>query len=103
MARLARLPRPAAAAYRPFWQAYTGSVPIRSDDPLLDHPLPVALRDLSRLLGWSRRVGDVVTLTESGYDRYHDLECWVTYRLIEPLWAEMMTEHDSPVTGGATA
>jgi len=28
-------------------------------------------------------------LTAAGFDQYHDLERWVTYRFIEPLWAEM--------------
>ncbi|MBT8224169.1 MAG: radical SAM protein [Dactylosporangium sp.] len=106
VARIARLPGPAAAAYRAFWQAYTGTMPVKSHDPLLDHPVSMALRDVSRMLGWSRRVGDTVALTDSGYDRYHDLERWVTYHLIEPLWAEMMAEHDPPPTsapgGGST-
>ena len=32
-------------------------------------------------------------LTRRGFDAYHDLERLVTYQLIEPLWAEMLTEH----------
>ena len=95
VARVARLSRPAAAAYRAFWQAYTGRVPLNGHDPLLEHPLAVALRRASRAMGWSKRVGDAVVLTNSGYDRYHDLERWVTYHLIEPLWAELMAEHES--------
>jgi oxygen-independent coproporphyrinogen-3 oxidase len=94
LARIARLPASAAAAYRWFWQAYTGVIPLQSGDPQLEHPVSVLLRGLSRLMGWARRTEDVVRLTESGYDRYHDLERWVTYHLIEPLWAEMMTEHE---------
>jgi oxygen-independent coproporphyrinogen-3 oxidase len=43
-------------------------------------------------------VDDVVSLTDSGYDRYHDVERWITYQLIEPLWAEMMQEHEPIVT-----
>jgi oxygen-independent coproporphyrinogen-3 oxidase len=43
---------------------------------------------------------DAVVLTPSGYDRYHDLERWVTYHLIEPLWAEMMKEHEPVVPAG---
>ena len=35
-------------------------------------------------------------LTARGFDAYHDLERWVTYQLIEPLWAEMLTEHTAP-------
>jgi oxygen-independent coproporphyrinogen-3 oxidase len=96
VARTVRLPRAAAAAYRTFWQAYTGSIPRRGDDPLLAHPVSGGLRALTRLAGWSRRDGDALALTPSGYDRYHDLERWVTYHLIEPLWAELMAEHDVP-------
>ncbi len=93
IARLAHLPGPAAAAYRSFWQAYTGAVPIHGHDPLLDHPVSVVLRRLSQFVGWSERCDGALVLSESGYDRYHDLERWVTYRLIEPLWSEMMAEH----------
>jgi oxygen-independent coproporphyrinogen-3 oxidase len=93
IARLARLPRPAAAAYRAFWQAYTGCTPLHSEDPLLRHPVAAASRAVSRAMGWARRRGEAVVLTPSGYDRYHDLERWVTYHLIEPLWAEMTGEH----------
>ena len=32
-------------------------------------------------------------LTPRGFDRYHDLERTVTYRLIEPLWGQMLEEH----------
>ena len=102
VARTARLSPPAAAAYRAFWQAYTGRVPLDGGDPLLAHPLAVALRNGSRLMGWSRRSGDGVVLTRSGYDRYHDLERWVTYHLIEPLWAEMMDEHRSTAEAGTS-
>lgn len=93
VARVAHLPRPAAAAYRAFWQAYTGRIPLHSDDPLLAHPLAVGMRWGSGALGWSRRVGNGAALTPSGYARYHDLERWVTYHLIEPLWSELMQEH----------
>ena len=93
IARVARLRRPAAAAYRWFWQAYTGAIPIGSGDPLLAHPVSITLRDLLMLFGLAHRKDGAVALTELGYDRYHDLERWVTYHLIEPLWAEMMEEH----------
>jgi oxygen-independent coproporphyrinogen-3 oxidase len=93
IARMAHLPSPAAAAYRSFWQAYTGVVPVGSEDPLLEHPVSVVLRQFSRFMGWSERCNGALALSESGYDRYHDLERWVTYRLIEPLWSEMMAEH----------
>ncbi len=95
IARLARLPNVAAAAYRTFWQAYTGRIPLESGDPLLDDPLARAASKMARGCGWLRRTGDALVLTGSGYDRYHDLERWVTYHFIEPLWEEMMREHDS--------
>lgn len=98
MARIGRLPRPVAAAYRTFWQAYTGAVPLHTCDPLLRHPASVALCDLTRALRWSRRMDDVVGPTDSGYGRYHDVERWITYQLIEPLWAEMMQEHEAIAT-----
>jgi oxygen-independent coproporphyrinogen-3 oxidase len=83
----------AAAAYRSFWQAYTGAIPVDSDDPLLRHPVSVALLRLSRIAGWAKRADGHVELSPSGYDYYHDVERWVTYHLIEPLWEEMMREH----------
>jgi oxygen-independent coproporphyrinogen-3 oxidase len=93
IARIAHLHWPANVMYRLFWQAYTGSVPRRSDDPLLGDPLAVMLRLGSQALGLTRADGDVVRLTGFGYDRYHDLERLVTYALIEPLWEEMTAEH----------
>lgn len=101
VARLTRLRAPGAAAYRSFWQAYTGVMPAHPSDPLLAHPLSRLLRLISRWAGWSRRDGEVLSLTPPGYDVYHDLERWVTYHLIEPLWEEMMNEHQqAPVAGG---
>lgn len=93
IARLARLPAWAAAAYRGFWQAYTGWIPGAGDRR---HPVERASVAAGRAAGWLRRDGAGWALTPSGYDRFHDLEQWVTYRLIEPLWAEMMAEHDLP-------
>jgi coproporphyrinogen III oxidase-like Fe-S oxidoreductase len=90
-----RLPRPVAAAYRAFWQLYTGTVPLDDADPLLRHPLVVAARGPVRALGWAHRDGDRLALTGTGYDRYHDLERWVTYHLIEPLWARLTAEHET--------
>jgi oxygen-independent coproporphyrinogen-3 oxidase len=107
VARTARLSPTAAAAYRTFWQAYTGSIPLGSGDPLLAHPLAAAARLTSRALRWTRREDGRLELTPAGYDRYHDLERWVTYRFIEPLWAEMMEEHrqapePEPIVGAPT-
>jgi len=44
---------------------------------------------------WQAYAGRVGPHTLTGWelDRYHDLERWVTYHLIEPLWAEMLAEH----------
>ena len=95
VARIARLSMAAAALYRSFWQAYTGTIPRRSGDPLLNHPLSVVARITTQALGWSKQAGESLILTPTGYDRYNDLERWVTYHLIEPLWAEMMSEHRS--------
>jgi oxygen-independent coproporphyrinogen-3 oxidase len=100
VARIARLSRSAAAAYRAFWQAYTGRIPVHGDDPLLRHPAAMALKMVSRAMGWSRHAGGELVVTGRGYDRYHDLERWVTYHLIEPLWAEMMMEHDPAAAPG---
>ena len=70
------------------------SVPRHSDDPLMRGRLVAAARLGSQALGLARSDGDAIRLTPFGYDRYHDLERIVTYSLIEPLWAEMMAEHD---------
>lgn len=94
IAVLALLPLPAAAVYRTFWQAYTGAIPVDTADPLLQQPVSKSICLLSRALGWSRRTNDAIVLTETGYDFYHDLERWVTYQLIEPLWEELMQEHE---------
>jgi oxygen-independent coproporphyrinogen-3 oxidase len=93
IAMAARLPRLTAAGYRAFWQLYTGVLPLHDADPLLAHPLVTAGGACLRALGLARRDGGQLVLTPSGYDRYHDLERWVTYHLIEPLWAQLMAEH----------
>jgi len=67
VARHLHLGRAGGAAYDGFWQAYSGWF-----------CLPLA--------GCHR-------LGPRGLDRYHDLERWVTYHLIEPLWAQMLAEH----------
>lgn len=82
------------AAYDAFWQAYSGRVcapPAGSGNRLWRAGMQAALPILA--------AGGLVTreachtLTGRGFDRYHDLERWVTYHLIEPLWAEMLAEH----------
>jgi len=94
IARVARLPPAAAALYRAFWQAYGGRLPAASDDPLLRHAVVRAAVAAGRALGLLRRAGDAFELTSRGYSWLHDLERWVTYHLIEPLWGEMMREHE---------
>lgn len=96
VALVATLPRSLAAAYRVFWQSYTGSVPTASPDPLLSHPVARGAVALARSAGWMTDVDGDDRLTARGYDRYHDLERWVTYHLIEPLWADLMREHAAP-------
>ncbi len=55
------------AAYDAFWRAYSGRFCVPGFGC---HPL-----------------------SSRGFDRFHDLERWVTYHLIEPLWAEMLADH----------
>lgn len=95
LARAARLRPAAGAAYHLFWQAYAGGF-----DPGHTRALFPSAGWLARLAGGASRVlglaepGDGrMHLTARGFDRYHDLERWVTYRYIEPLWGEMMAEH----------
>lgn len=45
---------------------------------------------------WQAYAGQVAghRLGARAFDLYHDLERLVTYQLIEPLWAQMLAEHD---------
>lgn len=98
IALMARLPRPLATAYRGFWQAYTGRIGRRSSythpDELLDRRSVRAALAMMQRMGWVTPEGGGHRLTPRGCDRYHDLERWVTYVLIEPLWTKMMAEHE---------
>ena len=96
IARWLHLGRWGGAAYDAFWQAYAGGV---NRDALMQsygQAVAAAARAglspfvLARML---RRVPGGYRLTPRGFDVYHDLERLVTYQLIEPLWAEMLTEH----------
>jgi len=90
----AQLPPAAAAAYRIFWQAYTGAV-TPGGDKLMSHLVARSAVATALALGWAQ--GDQqrgVELTRAGYDHFHDAERWVTYHLIEPLWEQMMAEHN---------
>ncbi|MFN8487748.1 MAG: radical SAM protein [Caldilineaceae bacterium] len=96
LARCFRLPRVVSSAYAAFWQTYTGRVDAAQ---LAQHfgVIPGILwRTLFEVLTacqWVDKSQHGFTLTPTGRDHYHDLERWVTYRLIEPLWGEMMQEH----------
>jgi coproporphyrinogen III oxidase-like Fe-S oxidoreductase len=96
VARWLHLGRWGGAAYDAFWQAYAGGI---APDALAETYGRVVgagaragLLPL-RLAGLVRRAPGGCRLTPRGFDAYHDLERWVTYRFIEPLWAEMLTEH----------
>jgi oxygen-independent coproporphyrinogen-3 oxidase len=95
IALVARLGPASAAGYRAFWQLYTGALQL-DGDPLLRHPAVLAAARVARAAGWVRGDG-MLRLTPAGYDRYHDLERWVTYHAIEPLWASLMAEHRADV------
>ena len=97
IARRLRLGAPGGMVYDAFWQAYAGGIaPTALRQAyggwvgLLRGPLAAGAG-----LGWLQRPGPDGRwmLTRRGFDRYHDLERWVTYRMIEPLWAEMLAEH----------
>jgi oxygen-independent coproporphyrinogen-3 oxidase len=98
IARVARLGPMQSAAYYLFWQCYTGSIDLDRFRLLFGRQL--ALRTIVGALdaiGWIEQRDRESRLTAAGYDHYHDLERWVTYHMIEPLWAEMMAEHDQPM------
>jgi len=94
LARRAHLGPRRAALYYAFWQLYAPGLDLDRFERLFPGarwiaPLLRALRRLGRLeLDRGR-----LRLTGRGYDGYHDLERWVTYHLIEPLWEEMLDEH----------
>jgi menaquinone C8-methyltransferase len=86
-------------AYDAFWQAYAGRIwpaALAAGHPDLARGLGLAMAPLVGA-GLVRRIGSGPTagymLTPRGFDRYHDLERTVTYRLIEPLWGQMLEEH----------
>ena len=90
-------------AYDAFWQAYTGCV--RPASLAAGHrgrslAVTAATRPLATA-GLLRRSAGGYDLTPRGFDLYHDLERWVTYQMIEPLWAEMLTEHAQQGEAGA--
>ena len=97
IARWLHLGRAAGALYELFWQSYTGTV----DLGCLRQPYGAVLADLATAtFSLLARTGLVAAapggfrLTPRGFSLYHDLEELVTYQLIEPLWAEMLAEHE---------
>jgi coproporphyrinogen III oxidase-like Fe-S oxidoreductase len=104
LARRAHLDPRRAALYYVFWQLYAPGL----DLARLERFFPDA-RSVMLLVQALRGIGRLeldrgrLRLSERGYDDYHDLERWVTYHLIEPLWEEMLQEHDSAAAQTATA
>jgi len=96
IARRLHLGRWAGAGYEAFWQAYAGNVTpaelAQAYGPAVGAVARHGLTPL-RWAGLLERRGDALNLTRRGFDAYHDLECAVTYQLIEPLWGEMLREH----------
>jgi menaquinone C8-methyltransferase len=96
VARQLRLPRLVSSAYAIFWQAYTGQI---NTSQLAHHFGPLSaifwrtLFEIFARFRWFDKNQGIFKLTPSGRNHYHDLERWVTYRFIEPLWSEMMQEH----------
>ena len=93
IARTLSLRPPADSAYYLFWQAYAGGFSIADLERQFGRLPSLLWRTVATLgesVGYLRRDRQAYRLTAAGFDRYHDLERWVTYRFIEPLWAEMM-------------
>ncbi len=94
-----------SAAYAVFWQMYTGRLDTAWVRTHFGRRAFALFRNFSKMMARLDLLDtlddDVFTLTPAGYDRYHDLERWVTYHFIEPLWKEMMAQHD--VDGGAAS
>ncbi len=100
LARRLHLGSLGGAAYETFWEVYSGRLRVprasglggRCWDTLVRAAVPALAAS-----GLVERVDadGVHPLTPRGFDCYHDLERWVTYRLIEPLWAELLAEHAS--------
>jgi menaquinone C8-methyltransferase len=102
IARTLHLAGLGGAAYDAFWQAYAGGIDVASLARSYGSWAWAAcgLLEPMSALGLVRREGSSFKLTPRGFDAYHDLERFVTYELIEPLWAQMLAEHRSE---GATA
>ena len=96
IARQFTLPRLISFAYAAFWQAYTGKVDfeqLAQDFGFLPGVLWRTLFEIFTGFHWFEKQDHIFSLTPVGRDHYHDLERWVTYHFIEPLWSEMIQEH----------
>jgi oxygen-independent coproporphyrinogen-3 oxidase len=97
ISRRAHLDPQRAALYYAFWQLYApGLDPDRLKLLFPDNHWIMPLCQALRRTGHLELDRGRLRLTERGYDRYHDLERWVTYHLIEPLWGDMLQEHTEP-------
>lgn len=97
IAKHLRLGRAGGVWYDAFWQAYSGRVSpgqLRTDYGGWVAGVQAALA-VGQGLGYVARDDGTYPLTAKGFDRYHDLERWVTYQFIEPLWAQMLAEHSA--------
>lgn len=86
------------AAYDAFWQAYAGAVDVELLRESYGGRVAAcgrAVLEPLRAIGFVRRSDSRYAVTARGFDAYHDLERLVTYELIEPLWAQLLLEHDA--------
>ncbi len=96
VAKQMRLPVAISAAYYLFWRSYASRLDLRRLDQLFGARTGLVTRAFLLLFaraGLIERRGAEVTLSRRGRNTYHDIERWITYHFIEPLWAEMMAEH----------
>ena len=102
VAKQMRLPASVSALYYLFWRSYASRLDLRRLDQLFGARVGLVTRAALLLFvgaGLVERRGDEVRLSRRGRDLYHDVERWMTYHFIEPLWADMMTEHgEAPAT-----
>lgn len=97
LARRLHLGSVGGLAYDAFWQAYSGHLCVsalasRGGVGAAVLRATTSVLVAGGLLAPASPEG-CHALTPRGFDCYHDLERWVTYHLIEPLWAEMLAEH----------
>jgi oxygen-independent coproporphyrinogen-3 oxidase len=95
IARCLRLGRAGGMLYDAFWQAYAGGIDTRDLARTYGGWAALLRAGLGPAAagGWLEREDGTYQVTARGFNHYHDLERWVTYHLIEPLWSQMLTEH----------